>query len=73
MNRTVPHLGGTPKSTSWTMQARDALGYARLWLDYHPSRDFYLRNAVRIVVNHSRRPATRDEARRLLAVLEGRG
>lgn len=67
MNRMPPHLGGMPKGTSWT---REAAFHAREGARWYLEREFVA--ALHIIERHSRRPATRDEARRLLAVLEGR-
>lgn len=61
---------GEDNHRKWTQEAAWKLDCARKM----PSlKGYHLRGALCLVRDHSRRPATREEARRLLAVLEGHG
>ena len=62
--------GGVRRGFSWTRQAgwRFTCG---MWMDVLQHRQACFMDALTIIANHSRKPSTVAEARRLLGVIDG--
>lgn len=78
MNRTTnPHKGGIPRGHSWTRQAQcDAWAAILNWPRRYDSPNWrgictdQARRTLITIRDHSRKPSTVAEAKRLLAILE---